>query len=51
VPIELDVTDRDAPFAAVLHANDHFGRLDRVVNNAGYGYSGAIEELSVPRFL
>jgi NAD(P)-dependent dehydrogenase (short-subunit alcohol dehydrogenase family) len=46
LPIELDVTDRDAAFAAVRHAHDHFGRLDTVVNNAGYGVSGAIEELS-----
>ncbi|HUA06788.1 MAG TPA: oxidoreductase [Solirubrobacteraceae bacterium] len=46
LPIELDVTDRDAAFAAVRHAHEHFGRLDVVVNNAGYGVSGAIEELS-----
>ncbi len=46
LPIELDVTDRDAAFAAVRQAHDHFGRLDVVVNNAGYGMSGAIEELT-----
>jgi NAD(P)-dependent dehydrogenase (short-subunit alcohol dehydrogenase family) len=46
VPIELDVTDRDAVFAAVAQAHDRLGRLDVVVNNAGYGVSGAIEELS-----
>lgn len=46
LPIELDVTDRDAAFAAVRQTRDHFGRLDVVVNNAGYGVSGAIEELS-----
>jgi NAD(P)-dependent dehydrogenase (short-subunit alcohol dehydrogenase family) len=46
LPVELDVTDRDAAFAAVRNADDHFGRLDVVVNNAGYGVSGAIEELS-----
>lgn len=46
LPIELDVTDRDADFAAVRRAHDHFGRLDIVVNNAGYGHFGFIEELS-----
>ncbi|OBA61596.1 short-chain dehydrogenase/reductase [Mycobacterium sp. 1100029.7] len=46
LPIELDVTDRDADFAAVQRAHDHFGRLDIVVNNAGYGHFGFVEELS-----
>ena len=46
LPVELDVTDRDAVFAAVANVRDRFGRLDVVVNNAGYGVSGAIEELS-----
>ncbi len=46
LPIALDVTDRDADFAAVKQAHDHFGRLDIVVNNAGYGHFGFVEELS-----
>ena len=46
MPIQLDVTDRDADFAAVKQAHDHFGRLDIVVNNAGYGHFGFIEELT-----
>ncbi len=46
LPIRLDVTDREADFAAVKRAHDHFGRLDIVVNNAGYGQFGFIEELS-----
>ena len=46
LPIQLDVTDRDADFAAVGQAHDHFGRLDIVVNNAGYGQFGFVEELS-----
>src|SRR5690242_20216356 len=37
LPLGLDVDDRAADFAAVKQAHDHFGRLDVVVNNAGYG--------------
>jgi NAD(P)-dependent dehydrogenase (short-subunit alcohol dehydrogenase family) len=50
LPIQLDVTDRDADFAAVKQAHDHFGRLDVVVNNAGYGQFGFVEELSEADF-
>ena len=46
LPIELDVTDRAADFAAVKQAHDHFGRLDIVVNNAGYGHFGFVEEVT-----
>ena len=46
LPITLDVTDRAAVFAAVQQAHQHFGRLDIVVNNAGYGHFGMVEELT-----
>jgi NAD(P)-dependent dehydrogenase (short-subunit alcohol dehydrogenase family) len=46
LPIELDVTDREKDFAAVEQAHEHFGGLDVVVNNAGYGQFGMVEELS-----
>src|SRR5471030_2828081 len=45
LPLQLDVTDREADFAAVARAQDVFGSLDVVVNNAGYGQFGFIEEL------
>src|SRR6201995_3920739 len=43
--LPLDVTDRDAVFEAIGRAHRHFGRLDVILTNAGYGYMGAIEEL------
>jgi NAD(P)-dependent dehydrogenase (short-subunit alcohol dehydrogenase family) len=46
LPLALDVTDRSAAFEAVARGRDAFGRLDIVVNNAGYGQLGAVEELS-----
>ena len=46
LPLSLDVTDRSAVFAAVRQAQEHFGRLDVVINNAGYGQFGMVEELS-----
>ena len=44
--IKLDVTDKAAVDAAIAQAHDRFGRLDVVVNNAGYGLFGAVEEVS-----
>ena len=48
--VPLDVTDERAAQAAVQVAVDAFGRLDVVVNNAGYGDVAPFEQLSSERF-
>lgn len=44
--LELDVTKPEQVKAAVTQAHAHFGRLDIVLNNAGYSLVGTIEEAS-----
>jgi len=46
LPITLDVTDRSAVEQAVKIAHAHFGQLDVVVNNAGYGLFAMTEEVT-----
>ena len=42
--LPLDVNDKDAVARAIRAAEQKFGRIDVLVNNAGYGYLAAIEE-------
>lgn len=44
--LELDVTNAAQVHTAVTQAHAHFGRLDIVLNNAGYSLVGTIEEAS-----
>lgn len=44
--VDLDVTQKDSIDAAFDSALKTFGRVDVVVNNAGYGLSGEFESLS-----
>lgn len=42
--ISLDLTDENAVQNAVSTISDKYGKIDILINNAGYGFAGAIEE-------
>ena len=45
--LPLDVTDVESINKAVESTLEHFGRIDALVNNAGYAIQGAVEEVSI----
>lgn len=46
LPIEVDLTDNENVKKAIVKSVEHFGAINVVVNNAGYGQIGTLEELT-----
>ncbi|MCS4304928.1 oxidoreductase [Chryseobacterium sp. BIGb0232] len=46
LPLQVDLTDEKSIADSLKQTQNKFGRIDVIVNNAGYGIGGALEELS-----
>ena len=46
LPLQLDVTKEEEVISAIAKGIEHFGKIDVLVNNAGYCLRGAVEECS-----
>ncbi|WP_027386361.1 oxidoreductase [Chryseobacterium gregarium] len=46
LPLKVSLTDDQDVKSAIAKSADYFGQIDIIVNNAGYGQIGTLEELS-----
>ncbi len=46
LPLEVQLTEETAVSRAATERTERFGGIDVIVNNVGYGYLGAVEEIT-----